>query len=71
MKLEYSLYVLIYPLLYALLMQVAPDFPGVFSADVFSALLSYVLTKLGVEIVGSPLRGFLVARGLSGFKKSK
>lgn len=60
MKLDYSLFVLIYPLLFALLKQVAPDFPDLFSVDVFQAVFTYALTKLGVEIIGAPVRKFLV-----------
>jgi len=68
MKLEYTLYVLIYPLLFTLLTKLAPNLPPVFSVEVFAALFSYVLTKLGVEIVGAPARNLLVKIGLKGFK---
>lgn len=71
MKLEYTLYALIYPLLFALLTSVVPDLPGEFSSVVFEALFSYILTKLGVEIVGRPIRAAFVARGHKGFAKSK
>lgn len=56
MKLPYSLYVLIFPLLFGLLQTLAPDLPPVFSVDVFNALFSYVLTKLGVEILTPLIR---------------
>lgn len=65
MKLDYSLFVLIYPLLFALLKKVAPDLPDVFSADVFQAVFAYVLTNLGVEIVGTPVRKFLARVGFA------
>jgi hypothetical protein len=62
MKLDYMLFVLIYPLLFALLQAVAPDLPAVFSVDVFAALFAYVLTKAGVVIVGAPAVRWLQAR---------
>jgi len=70
MKLEYTLYALIYPLLFGLISQFVPDMPAEFSSVVFEALFSYVLTKLGVEIVGAPLRGFLVRKGYESFRKT-
>lgn len=69
MKLDYTLYALIYPLLFALLTQLVPDLPGQFSSVVFEALFSYILTKLGVEIVGAPIRAAFVARGFKSFAK--
>lgn len=69
MKLEYSLYVLIYPLLFGLLRTLLPDLPADFSSVVFQALFAYVLSKLGVVIVEPTVRGFFVARGFKGFIK--
>ena len=69
MKLDYTLYALIYPLLFGLLHSFLPDLPAEFSSVVFQALFSYVLTKLGVEIVGAPIRAFFVSAGLRGFSK--
>lgn len=67
MKLNYSLFALIYPLLFSLLQSIAPDLPPVFDVGVFSAVFAYVLTKLGVEIVGAPVRALLVKAGLKAF----
>lgn len=59
MKLPYSLYVVLFPLLFGLIQTAAPDLPAVFSVDIFSALFSYVLTKLGVEIFTPMIRARL------------
>lgn len=62
MKLPYSITVLLFPLLFALIQIVAPDLPPVFNVDIFSALFAYVLTKLGVEIVTPMIRAKLPYR---------
>ena len=61
MKLPYSLYVVLFPLLFGLLQTAAPDLPPVFSVEIFAALFSYVLTKLGVEILTPMIRARLPA----------
>lgn len=45
MKLPYSLYVVLFPLLFGLIQTAAPDLPPVFSVDIFAALF-YCLTIL-------------------------
>ena len=57
MKIEYSILVLALALVYGLIKQFLPDFP--ISLDVLSAFIVYVLLKLGVEVVGQPVRNFL------------
>ncbi len=62
MKVPYSLYVVLFPLLFGLLQTAAPDLPPVFSVEIFAALFSYVLTKLGVEILTPMIRARIPAR---------
>ena len=54
MKLEYSLLAVLMAAVYGLVTYFFPDFP--LSQEVFYALIIYVLVKLGVEIVGQPIR---------------
>ena len=61
MKLEYSLLVLALALVYGIIKQFLPDFP--ISEDVLLTFVLYVLLKLGVEVVGQPVRAFLIKRG--------
>lgn len=49
MKIKYSLLALALGLVYAVILEFAPDFP--LSQDVLLSLVVYVLLKLGVEIV--------------------
>jgi hypothetical protein len=60
MKVEYSLLALFLALVYGLITQFFPDFP--ISAEVLLAFLVYVLLKLGVEVVGAPVKSFLANR---------
>jgi len=69
MKLEYSILVLILALVYGVIKQFFPDFP--LDETTLLAFIVYVLSKLGVEIVGAPIREFFVKRGYESFKKSK
>lgn len=62
MKLPYSITVLLFPLLFAIVQIIAPDLPPVFSVDIFAALFSYVLTKLGVEILTPIIRARIPVR---------
>ena len=63
MKLNYTLLLALLAVLYQVLIQFFPDAP--ISLDLLVTLALYVLAKLGVEIVGIPLRGLLAKR----FKK--
>lgn len=49
MKIKYSLLALALGLVYAVILEFAPDFP--LSPEVLLSLVVYVLLKLGVEIV--------------------
>ena len=60
MKLDYALLALIMGAVYGLIKLFLPDFP--LSQDMFFVLIVYVLVKLGVEIVGAPLRRVLGLR---------
>jgi len=68
MKLEYSILVLGLALVYGVVKQFLPDFP--LNEPTLLAFLVYVLLKLGVEIVGAPIRAFFVKRGFEGFRKT-
>lgn len=52
MKLEYSIFLMVVGLIYALVKQFVPDFP--IAQDVLVVAFSWALAKLGVEFVGSP-----------------
>jgi hypothetical protein len=54
MKLDYALLALLMGAVYGLIKLFLPDFP--LSQDVFFVLIIYVLVKLGVEIIGQPIR---------------
>jgi len=56
MKLQYTLLALAFALVYGILKSVLPDLP--LSEDVFNALMLYILSKLGAEIVGLPIAAF-------------
>lgn len=56
MKIEYSLLALGMALIYGIVIKFLPDFP--ISVDVLLALLVYVLTKLGVEVVAPAVRKY-------------
>lgn len=62
MKLPYSLSILLFPFLFGLLQTLAPDLPPVFSVDIFTALFSYIITKLGVEIITPMIRAKIPVR---------
>lgn len=62
MKIEYTILALFVGLMFAVVRQYLPDFP--LADDVLLGLFVYVLGKLGVEVVGKPVRAFLVKRGL-------
>ena len=57
MKLNYTLLLALLAVLYQVLIQFFPDAP--ISLDLLVTFALYVLAKLGVEIVGIPLRGLL------------
>jgi hypothetical protein len=54
MKIEYSILSLAIALVYGILVKYFPDFP--ISPEVLLTFLVYVLLKLGVEVVGAPIR---------------
>lgn len=54
MKIEYSILSLAIALVYGIVVKFFPDFPV--SPEVLLAFLVYVLLKLGVEVVGAPVR---------------
>jgi hypothetical protein len=54
MKLEYTLLAVLMAAVYGLITYFLPDFP--LSQEVFYGLIIYVLLKLGVEIIGQPIR---------------
>jgi len=54
MKINYTILALFVGLLFAIVRQYLPDFP--LADDVLLGLFLYVLGKLGVEIVGAPVR---------------
>lgn len=60
MKIEYTLLALALALVYGIITQFLPDFP--LSLDTLMAFIVYVLLKLGVEVVGAPIREFLAKR---------
>lgn len=60
MKLEYTLLFAFVSFLATLVKVYAPDFPLTFEA--LLALALYVAAKLGVEVVGQPVRNFLASR---------
>ena len=57
MKIEYSLLVLVFALGYALLKKFVPDIP--LDEGMFATFVLYVLAKLGVDVVGAPVKSFL------------
>lgn len=61
MKIEYSLLSLALALVYGIITKFYPDFP--ISPEILLTFLVYVLVKLGVEVVGAPVRAFLAKRG--------
>ena len=60
MKVEYSILAAFLGAAYLVIVKFLPDFPV--SPEILLALIVYVLGKLGVEVVGQPLRKFF-ARG--------
>jgi hypothetical protein len=74
MVVEYGLVALIMALVYGLVKQFLPDFP--LDNATFSVLFLYVLAKLGVEVIGAPVRAFLTRKfpklfGVKPAKKAK
>jgi hypothetical protein len=69
MKLDAGLLAILFPLLYALLVKFAPGLPAEFSEPVFIALVSFILSQLGVTIVSEPVRNGLIRAGLRGFNR--
>jgi hypothetical protein len=57
MVIEYTLLTLVLALVYGLVTKFLPDFP--LSQEVFYTFVIYVLAKLGVGVVGAPVRAFL------------
>ncbi len=57
MKIKLSLLALALALVYAIVIQFLPDFP--LSEETVLALLIYVLSKLGVEVVEARVAAFL------------
>lgn len=57
MVIEYTLLALLMALVYGLITKFLPDFP--ISQELFYTLIVYVLVKLGVSVVGAPVRKFL------------
>jgi hypothetical protein len=53
-KIEYTLLSLFIALVYGIVKKFLPDFP--ISPDVLLTFLVYVLLKLGVEVIGNPVR---------------
>jgi hypothetical protein len=47
-------------LVYGILVKFFPDFP--LNPETLLALLVYVLLKLGVEVIGAPIRSFLTRK---------
>ncbi len=68
MKLEYTLISLFIAFVYGLIKQFFPDFPV--PPEYLLLFVVYVLAKLGVEIVGQPIRNAFVKMGFRGFLKS-
>jgi len=60
MKIEYSILFLALSLVYGIIKQYFPDFP--IDQPTLLVFIMYVLLKLGVEVVGAPIRGFLKRR---------
>ena len=54
MTVEYTLLTLVLALVYGLVTKFLPDFP--ISQELFYTLMIYVLAKLGVAVVGTPVR---------------
>lgn len=54
MKIEYTILAAFIALVYAILVKFLPDIP--LDRDMLMTLFVYVLLKLGVEIVGEPIR---------------
>lgn len=69
MKLEKSIFVLLFPLLYALLRHFVPTLPLELDSVAFEALFAWALAQLGVVIVEPKIRAFFVKRGFKGFIK--
>lgn len=67
MKLEYTLLSLFIAFAYGLIKQFLPDFPV--PAETVLLFAVYTLAKLGVEIVGQPIRNGLVKMGVIGPRK--
>ena len=68
MKLEKSIFVILFPLLYALLRQFVPTLPLELDSVVFEALFAWALAQLGVVVVEPKLRSFLVKKGFMQFE---
>ena len=60
MVVEYTLLTLVLALVYGLVTKFLPDFP--LSQELFYTLIVYVLAKLGVAVVGAPVRAFLASK---------
>jgi hypothetical protein len=60
MTVEYTLLTLVLALVYGLVTKFLPDFP--LNQDVFYTFMIYVLAKLGVGVVGAPVRAFLASK---------
>ena len=60
MKIEYSILALVMALVYGILIKFFPDFP--INPETLLTLLVYVLLKLGVVIIGAPVRTFLARK---------
>ena len=60
MVVEYTLLTLVLALVYGLITKFLPDFP--LSQEVFYTFMIYVLAKLGVEVIGTPVRAFLASK---------
>lgn len=60
MKIEYTILAAFIALAYAIIRQFFPDFP--IDPETLLAFLVYVLLKLGVVIIGAPVRSFLTRK---------
>lgn len=60
MVLDYTLLAVVFVGLYNLVVYFLPDFP--LGSEVTFNLLLYILSKLGVDVVGQPIREFLHRR---------
>lgn len=68
MVVEYTLISLLLGALYGLVKYLVPDFP--IDLPTLLAFVVWALVRLGVEVVGAPVRGFLTRRFPTLFKKS-